>query len=1156
MSLFPTTLSLCRSFQAPTLLTMATALNPRRENEIPDLHTLDRQVRERVQEYEEEAKMLLGVKTNHTPPPHGYTQLEFTLKKRARSGLGITVVASSGSTKNLFMIRRLIAGGVAAKDGRIKQGDRLVSVNSKSLQELTHASVLQTITDAPKDCHLVIWRDPDYNLDSMSSTQSFPSHGGSRTSLVSNDDENKKCEGKRRLSTPNQDHSPLRILRRLSQGRSSPGKGTPVMSRYSLTAAARKESPLRVKRWSTGEAFEKDEVGKKSSLDFYFPLKPSEDVQDKMSSGSATPVPSPPDTKLPSPPDTKLPSPPDTKLPSPPGTPPPSPPGTPLPSLPGTPPPSPPGTPLPSPPGTPPPSPPGTPLPSPPGTPPPSPPVLALPAPSKDNFVTIHTPVVSGSQADSDGSKQSVPSMAEVDPPQLPPSLPPSMYEEDEDVPSVPDIVPPELPNEISTTTTLLAETGPSERELPPIEVQRSNISSAPSSSKPLSTIVPGETQLLDNQTHQPGLSISSPPVEIEEANKEEEGVPPLPSTPPPPVSGQLEFPITQGQKPNTGVASKVPSSKTEISPSTVEGQLSEPTPNIPKGKREDSGPFEIELYKSMFGIGVQLVSDSMGMMAVKKIASWSAMAKNGNIKVGDHILSVNDESFIGKSITECEAFLKALPKGQVRFVVMAPPRDVTGSGIKSMSRPSESTNPLYTGVSVSQSGRQLVQEEGVVHVNLQCYGNKHLGLEIEGGMDTPLQYVYISHLVPGSPAFECGAFRKGDQLVMVGDECVMGMTNLEAEKIIKNASGSFEVVVQRKESPKQTRKPSLPDVNVEPASHSETHLNESTQINFTESKSPAGSASQEKTTSSRSLRAGASDLKKSQEEVRRLYDVPEETLTIELHRNTKEKFGLGIVGGCDNPRLQEVHVKQVLPDGVAARDGRLKRGDRIVSVNSHNLSGVTNKAALLTLKEAGEHMILVVARKRGRRTSTMNTPLASTLQSRRSSGEQSQQDSNTGSKQSSPHFTRRRRLSSGENSRGGSKTSSPPGSIRKHRRRESLGSGGEVLAFRGEPKTLPRQLGSTVGAHWVELQKGPTGIGMQLQGGRQGADTPVIVKSVFPGGAAYKSGKIRSGDVILEANGVSFEHLSHEEAIATMKGFPQGKVSLIIRDKIAAVVR
>lgn len=235
--------------------------------------------------------------------------------------------------------------------------------------------------------------------------------------------------------------------------------------------------------------------------------------------------------------------------------------------------------------------------------------------------------------------------------------------------------------------------------------------------------------------------------------------------------------------------------------------------------------------------------------------------------------------------------------------------------------------------------------------------------------------------------------------------------------------------------------------------------------------------------------------------------------------------------------------VKQIVADCVAHKDGRLKRGDRIVSVNGQNLTGLANKEALKLLKEAGLDVTLVVARKLGRRTSTMTSPYISTIHSRRGSGDHSQQSSTGGSKQTSPLSARKRKLSSGETSRGGSKGTSPKLSVRKHSRKPST----------TDRKTLPRQLSSTIGVKLVELQKGPTGIGMQLQGGKEGADVPVTVKSIFPGGAAYKSTKIRKGDVILEANGISFEQISHDQAIATMKGFPQGKVTLILRNRHAA---
>ncbi len=47
--------------------------------------------------------------------------------------------------------------------------------------------------------------------------------------------------------------------------------------------------------------------------------------------------------------------------------------------------------------------------------------------------------------------------------------------------------------------------------------------------------------------------------------------------------------------------------------------------------------------------------------------------------------------------------------------------------------------------------------------------------------------------------------FRAGDQLVKVGDECLVGLMAEEARNVLDTADGHTEVVVQRKESPRQT---------------------------------------------------------------------------------------------------------------------------------------------------------------------------------------------------------------------------------------------------------------------------------------------------------------------------------------------------------------
>jgi len=84
----------------------------------------------------------------------------------------------------------------------------------------------------------------------------------------------------------------------------------------------------------------------------------------------------------------------------------------------------------------------------------------------------------------------------------------------------------------------------------------------------------------------------------------------------------------------------------------------------------------------------------------------------------------------------------------------------------------------------------------------------------IEGGSDTNLKYVFIKSLILGSPASNSGRLNRGDQLVMIGDVCLIGMNHQDAKRTIEQAPESVEVVVQRKESPRQSPKASTVDIH------------------------------------------------------------------------------------------------------------------------------------------------------------------------------------------------------------------------------------------------------------------------------------------------------------------------------------------------------
>ncbi|GMR57150.1 hypothetical protein PMAYCL1PPCAC_27345, partial [Pristionchus mayeri] len=82
--------------------------------------------------------------------------------------------------------------------------------------------------------------------------------------------------------------------------------------------------------------------------------------------------------------------------------------------------------------------------------------------------------------------------------------------------------------------------------------------------------------------------------------------------------------------------------------------------------------------------------------------------------------------------------------------------------------------------------------------------------------------------------------------------------------------------------------------------------------------------------------------------------DLPADVVTIVL---TKDEggFGFNVVGGSDSQHLpgdNGIFVSLVKEDGVAARDGQLKEGDKILSVNGVDLTESSHDAAVKALRE------------------------------------------------------------------------------------------------------------------------------------------------------------------------------------------------------------
>lgn len=73
--------------------------------------------------------------------------------------------------------------------------------------------------------------------------------------------------------------------------------------------------------------------------------------------------------------------------------------------------------------------------------------------------------------------------------------------------------------------------------------------------------------------------------------------------------------------------------------------------------------------------------------------------------------------------------------------------------------------------------------------------------------------------------------------------------------------------------------------------------------------------------------------------------------------------LGFSLAGGSDTPRTPNdpsVYVTKIIPGGAAAKDGRLKKHDVILRVNTVDFTNIQHATAVDTLKSAGNVVKLV----------------------------------------------------------------------------------------------------------------------------------------------------------------------------------------------------
>uniref|UniRef100_A0A8C5NRB6 Tyrosine-protein phosphatase non-receptor type 13 n=1 Tax=Junco hyemalis TaxID=40217 RepID=A0A8C5NRB6_JUNHY len=229
----------------------------------------------------------------------------------------------------------------------------------------------------------------------------------------------------------------------------------------------------------------------------------------------------------------------------------------------------------------------------------------------------------------------------------------------------------------------------------------------------------------------------------------------------------------------------------------------------------------------------------------------------------------------------------------------------------------------------------------------------------------------------------------------------------------------------------------------------------------------------------------------------------PGDIFEVEL---AKKDNGLGISvtvlfdkGGVNTSiRHGGIYVKAIIPKGAAEADGRIEKGDRVLSVNGISLEGATHKQAVEILRNTGQvvHLLLEKGQLAGAKAHAPVTPQC-TLPCQMGQCEPQEKPATDSSNAKDYSFV----------------TAENTFEVKLLKNSSGLG-----FSFCREDSLTPEQLGSTI----------------------------VRVKKLFPGQPAAESGQIEIGDVILKVNGASLKGLSQQEVISALRG-TSPEVSLLL---------
>ncbi|XP_052400914.1 multiple PDZ domain protein-like [Carassius gibelio] len=322
---------------------------------------------------------------------------------------------------------------------------------------------------------------------------------------------------------------------------------------------------------------------------------------------------------------------------------------------------------------------------------------------------------------------------------------------------------------------------------------------------------------------------------------------------------------------------------------------------------------FSVELnLKTGRGLGLRIVGkrNDTGIF-VSEITRGGAADLDGRLLLGDQILSVNGEDIRAASQDYASALLQSC-SGPVLLEVA---RFKASTHYSYGDQVGELDVPLLSSLSTDDSVDGNVDIRTVTVQKHEC---ESVELRSRGTPGDPV--IYISSLDLTTPAAHAGLLQLGARVISINGTSTERLSVTEASTLLRNSSGAVTLQV-------------MPSGCADGASKDRSSLVHSS----------LGLSENYNTHSHQS---------------------PPQFQTITLVRGSAG-LGFSIVGGFGSSHGDlPIYVKNIFPKGAAVEDGRLRRGDQLLTVNGQSLEGVTHSEAVELLRQTSGTVTLQVLSK------------------------------------------------------------------------------------------------------------------------------------------------------------------------------------------------